>query len=75
MDISRNFCVPGIPVPCDLYENYVCVALSELAETSGMSISEVRAHILRDNASGAAYLSIFRRFSDGVEMVAGYIFS
>ena len=75
MDISRDFSVPGIPVPCELYENYVCVALSELAETSRMSISEVRAHILRDTASGVAYLSLFHRISDGVEMVAGYIFS
>ena len=64
----------GIPVPCELDENYVSILLSELAETSQMSVSEARSEIDRLNLSDFAYLTIFNRISDGLEMVTGYIF-
>lgn len=74
MTLSSDRIVPGIPVPESFYDNYVCVTLSELAVTSRMSAAQVRESIARDNASGRTYLAIFRRLSDGEEMVAGYVF-
>lgn len=65
---------PGIPVPCELYENYICEPLAEIARQSGASVSRVRDLVREMNVDGRGYLTLFQRFNDGVEMVCGYIF-
>lgn len=71
MNVFEVPIVPGISVP----DEYVCISLSELSSRCGASVSEVRAHIESFNEEGSASLRIYRRLSDGVEMVSSYIFS
>lgn len=74
MNIFDRVIRAGIPVPEAFYENYVCVALSEVARKAGMSKAEARADLERQNAAGTTYLTVFHRLSDGEEIVSGYIF-
>ena len=74
MNLRPSVETVGIPVPEEFYENYVCIPISELAHTSGLSVDTVRSQIPEYNADGRAYLTVFHRLSDGEEMVSGYIF-
>lgn len=64
----------GIPVPCELYENYISVSLAALAMQSGLSVEAMRSKFQEMNSNGSGYLSIFNRLNDGVEWGSGYIF-
>lgn len=74
MNLYDSCVTTGIPVPCELYDNYVSQPIAEVARKSRASVAHVRRLTAEMNADGRAMLAIYHRLSDGEEMVSGYIF-
>lgn len=73
MNLYNRPIVAGIPVPCELYDNYVSQPVTKVAKDSNASVAQVRRLTAEMNADGRAVLAIYKGV-DGEERVSGYIF-